>query len=235
MSEQSLARRRPPKLFTLYSGDVRIDVLVAAPEVMHIARYVRQAFERVRPPRALDAEHLAMRYPYRVRLSWASDPERVLAMERGAFLLEDFSVPESAPTDRVFDVAQQAIDEWIQKDQRGRTKLANYDPLAQSADLSWEPPAAHHKLAGARRRLPGQAVPPAVLLRIRLLLSQAERSDGFEAESAYARAGQLAQSYGVDMQTLQNASRRDPAVHANARKMTSRKRRRPRPEGVRRK
>ena len=207
VSSRALARRSAPELFTLYSGDVRIDVLVGSPDVMVIDRYVRGPFEPVRPPRKFDPEHLAMRYPFRVRLSWASDPERVLEMDRGNFLFESFSVPESAPTDHVFEVAQRSIDEWVQRDQRGRTKLVDYDRPSQGVNVSWEPPSERHVLAGSRRRLPGQAAPPAVLLRIRLLLDQADRSSGFEAESAYDRAEQLARSYDVDMQTIRAITR----------------------------
>ena len=222
-----LARRWTPELFTLYSGDVRIDVLVGRPDVMVIERYVRGPFERIRPPSKFDAEHLAMRYPFRVRLSWASDPERVLETDRGNFLFEDFSVPRSAPTEHVFDEAQRSIDEWIQKDQRGRAKLVDYDRSSQSANVSWGPPSEPHVLAGARRRLPGQAPPPAVLLRIRLLLDQAERSSGFEAESAYDLAEQLARSYDVDTQTIRAITRRDAplaSVHRRGSRISQAKR-----------
>lgn len=193
----SLERQRPPELFTLWSKDVRIDVLVGSPRTQRVERYVRQAFEPVRAASPLDAAHFVYHFPARVRLSWASDPQKVLQMTPREVRVEVLQPIARIPPGSVHDVANEVLDSWVLDDQRKRSELVDYDPSSRGVHLSWEEPARRHMLAGAGPRVRGQEVPRPVLLRIGLLLRQAEADTGFAAASARAKAASLIREYGL--------------------------------------
>ena len=190
-------RQRPPELFTLWSKDVRIDVLVGSPRTQRVERYVRQAFEPVRAASPLDGAHFVYHFPARVRLSWASDPQKVLQMTPREVRVEVLQPIARIPPASVHDVANEVLDAWVLDDQRKRSELVDYDPSSRGVHLSWEEPARRHMLAGAGPRVRGQEVPRPVLLRIGLLLRQAEADTGFAAASARAKAASLIREYGL--------------------------------------
>lgn len=197
-SEQPLARRRPPQLYTLYSKDLRIDVMVSSPRVRFVEKHVRQPFERPRPESVLDQAHYDHYFPARIRISWAATPkELVLAWKDRDLLVESVRELANIPPGAVWDAATLAIEEYVHGHPAKRQKYVDYDPASRGVNVSWEESAPRHMLASGGPRTKGQVTPRAVRFRIKMLLDQAETSTGFKAESAREKAETLIREYGM--------------------------------------
>lgn len=206
-SDLVIVKRRPPQLYTLYSKDIRIDVLVGSPRVHVKERHVRQPFERERESTFEDQPHYGHYFPARVRISWLSDPEKILAMKERDILVESIRQLEVIPRDAVWGAATAAVETYVNDHPSKRQRYVDYDRGSQGVNVSWDLPAARHMLASGGAR---QVTPRAVKLRIKMLLDQAESSAGFRAESAREKAETLIQQYGMtedDVRSLHNEFR----------------------------
>lgn len=197
-SEQSLTRRRPPELYTLYSKDLRIDIMVGSPRISFRERRTRQPFERERPEGTLDQPTYVHYFPARVRISWASMPkEKVIMWKDRDLLVESVRELSIIPRGAVWDAALEAVESYVHDHPAQRQRYVDYDPASRGINVSWEEPTARHMLASGGARVRGQGAPRAVKLRIKLLLDQAETSTGFRAESAREKAESLIREYGL--------------------------------------
>ena len=191
-----LARRRPPELFTLFSKDVRIDVLVGAPRVAAVGRYVRAPFEPERERTRLDEGHFVHYFPARVRISFIAQPELVLDMQPREIRVEHTRELDSPPPERVRDVATEVVEAFADKHPNKHRAYVDYDPASHGVDVSWEAPAPRHMLTPARTtRGPGQMPPRPVRFRIHLLLREAANEAGLRAASAQDKANALAREW----------------------------------------
>lgn len=196
-----LARRppqRPSEIYTLFSKDVRIDVMVGPPRVSFRERHVREPFERERPEGTLDQPTYVHYFPARVRLSWASSPkDPVLAWRDRDLLVESVRELASIPRGAVWDAALEAVESYVHDHPAQRQRYVDYDPASRGINVSWEESAPRHALASGGARTRGQVTPRAVKLRIKMLLDQAEGSAGFQAASAREKAEKLIREYGL--------------------------------------
>ena len=202
-----LARRLPPAHYTLYSRDLRIDILVAVPRVVEVEAYVRQPFERPRAPSSLDAAHVALYFPARVRISWASDPDRIIYTEEREFLYETGQPIPRPPPGKVQDLAVDALQNLLDTHRDRFAQYMDYDRPSGAIGTSWTEPPARHALASATVAGSGSGLPRAAYVRMRLLLERAANAQGFEAESAREKVTELANAYGLtpkDVRTIAN-------------------------------
>lgn len=197
--ETALSRRRDPEIHTLYSKDVRADLLVGSPRVSHHERPVWQGGRR-----AAEQRVYVHYFPVKIRFSWASEPTRVIDVLERETLVEAGRELSAMPRGRVYDVANEAFDDFVGAHVARRSKYVDWDEAGRAVHITWDEPPVRHALAGSGERARGQAVPPAVKLRIRLLLQQAENARGFEAQSAYEKAQDLIRHYGVSDAEVQS-------------------------------
>lgn len=224
-NERALAvsKKRPPSLYTLYSKDLRIDLMIGSPRVLKKERHVRQPFDPITRTGFEQEPHYAHYFPTRVRVSWASTPkEPVLLMKDRDILVESVRQLSSIPRGSVWDAAALAVEDYVHGHPAQRQRYVDYDPASRGVNVSWEVPTPRHMLASGGARTKGQVTPRAVRFRIKLLLDQAETSTGFQAESAREKAEKLIREYELtedEVRALQTEFHTRPAGETASRSL----------------
>lgn len=190
--EKALTRHRPPEHFTLFSKDVRLDLLVSTPRIFEEERPIWQHGRNVA------SQRIVIHYfPVKARFSWASEPTAILRTTTRDMLVEMGREISHAPRGHVFDLANALFDDFVHFHPAKHERLVDFDRSSGAVHVVWDEPPTRHGLSARSVRATGQAAPAAVRLRIRLLLERAEHGRGFEAQSAYDKAQELIRHYGL--------------------------------------
>ena len=197
----AIARSRMPEHLTLWSNDLRVDL-------------------RVDPPRVAMSEEggrtrYVGRYQTRGRVSWTDAPDREIRVaDMDPFIERASPPPPSLPKDVAESVAASMLEELLIHNAPKYASHLEVDRHSGEVTVSWREPPRANPLAPGRMppRLPGAAPPPQVLMRIRLLLRQADSTtNAFEAAAAVDKARELMSAYAVSdelARALVSASRR---------------------------
>ena len=191
----TLARTSQPIHHTLYSKSLRVDILVGERRATSHSESVYEPSGR----RAGEQRIYVTYFPLRVRISWSDDPDRVISLKTDEARIESSMPAHRLGRDRVEEIAGGALDDLLMRDPPKYKNLIKIDRDSRSAIVSWEPSSRHVLAAesGPAARALGMGAPPAVKLRIWMLLRQTSAPNAFEAESARMRAADLLQQYGL--------------------------------------